>query len=644
MGKRARAVGLPCISLSAVRELAAANDKGLVQQIHKTVQSPAAPRPHESNAPLEVHQPVSSRPWLASRSDTPVCNYTRRARRPDSQDVWSHDQCQKAISDLQRDYTAMSSKGPNASLLKTWELMHRRMHQGRCDYYPLTSDKISRVAAAFKMCGYRSFANYLSKAKEVHIQYGGDWSSDLQLESRRAVRSVTRGIGPVQQRMPFGIDRVIERQRDRAIDYAPLVRDGPIGPHCLVVLGCFFMLREAEASLLLASNVKLDCVDRQVTIRLPSSKTDPAAASVERSWGCLCTTHGVESCPYHLAELQCQFLYKLFGDRASDNTLPFFPTVEGCTVEKLRMVDTLEMMHQQVGLTSTDEDGHRQIGGHSLRLAGSRMLASAGLHVYQIELMARWRSPMLLHYAQTAPLTRITEELADATSRKCMSEKFDRFREEFRRLEKDLKGNSYEGSAIQRIEKIESQLLGIDSRTDNMIREKLQQLRNQLLDKPCEYVRNLSSGTWHVAKAREKRAAASAAAGCTAQRPELVLPRRVSWQTVQDKLTCRALSSKGNGLHKTQTHVARFLPGLWDLNALLGENHVFLEAAQGNVEQLVYYMVTARNKATTEVCATFPETPVGIVAILCLGVGMPALLPTLLFLWPCRNPLDFKPL
>jgi len=33
-------------------------------------------------------------------------------------------------------------------------------------------------------------------------------------------------------------------------------------------------------------------------------------------------------------------------------------------------------------------------------------------------------------------------------------------------------------------------------------------------------------------------------------------------------------------------------------------------------------MVTARNKATTEVCATFPETPIGMVAILCLGVGM----------------------
>lgn len=41
---------------------------------------------------------------------------------------------------------------------------------------------------------------------------------------------------------------------------------------------------------------------------------------------------------------------------------------------------------------------------------------------------------------------------------------------------------------------------------------------------------------------------------------------------------------------------------------------------------LVYYMVTARNKAVVEVCAHFPEVPVGMVAILCMGVGMYGLL------------------
>ena len=45
------------------------------------------------------------------------------------------------------------------------------------------------------------------------------------------------------------------------------------------------MLREVEASLLLAANARTDNVNQVVTIRLPCTKTDPAAASVERSWG-----------------------------------------------------------------------------------------------------------------------------------------------------------------------------------------------------------------------------------------------------------------------------------------------------------------------------------------------------------------------
>ena len=70
--------------------------------------------------------------------------------------------------------------------------------------YPLTADKIAMVAAAFKACGYRSFANYLSRAKEHHIQLYQTWGPEMVIEARRAVRSVTRGIGPVAQRTPFG--------------------------------------------------------------------------------------------------------------------------------------------------------------------------------------------------------------------------------------------------------------------------------------------------------------------------------------------------------------------------------------------------------------------------------------------------------
>eukprot|EP00931_Biecheleriopsis_adriatica_P004865 TRINITY_DN106468_c0_g1_i1.p1 TRINITY_DN106468_c0_g1~~TRINITY_DN106468_c0_g1_i1.p1 ORF type:complete len:1110 (+),score=220.45 TRINITY_DN106468_c0_g1_i1:67-3396(+) len=41
---------------------------------------------------------------------------------------------------------------------------------------------------------------------------------------------------------------------------------------------------------------------------------------------------------------------------------------------------------------------------------------------------------------------------------------------------------------------------------------------------------------------------------------------------------------------------------------------------------LVYYIVTARNKAVVEVCAKIPERPVGLVAVVCMGMGVFAVL------------------
>ena len=109
------------------------------------------------------------------------------------------------------------------------------------------------------------------------------------------------------------------------------------------MIGCFFLLREAEASLLLAQNVKLDASTLQVTIRLPSSKTDPSAASVDRSWGCLCRSHGSNSCPSHLAVCQMKSLGRRCGFQGEDLHLPFFPDDRGTTVDKLRVVDTREI-------------------------------------------------------------------------------------------------------------------------------------------------------------------------------------------------------------------------------------------------------------------------------------------------------------
>ena len=48
------------------------------------------------------------------------------------------------------------------------------------------------------------------KAKEVHVQMYGECGIDLTMEARRDTRSVTRGIGPVMQRLPLDIERTFQ--------------------------------------------------------------------------------------------------------------------------------------------------------------------------------------------------------------------------------------------------------------------------------------------------------------------------------------------------------------------------------------------------------------------------------------------------
>jgi len=59
---------------------------------------------------------------------------------------------------------------------------------------------------------------------------------------------------------------------------------------------------------------------------------------------------------------------------------------------------------------------------------------------------------------------------------------------------------------------------------------------------------------------------------------------------------------------------------------------------------LIYYIVTSRNKAAVEVCAKIPERPIGLVAIMCMGMGTYALLAFAKFLTkPAHAPTQKMP-
>ena len=51
---------------------------------------------------------------------------------------------------------------------------------------------------------------YLSKAKEHHVLAGFDWPPLLELASRRATRSVLRGVGAAGQSLPFDVNKALD--------------------------------------------------------------------------------------------------------------------------------------------------------------------------------------------------------------------------------------------------------------------------------------------------------------------------------------------------------------------------------------------------------------------------------------------------
>jgi len=107
---------------------------------------------------------------------------------------------------------------------------------------PLTVAKISQVACQMKSAGYRSYANYLSRAKKMHIQEVHPWSAQLAQEEKASIRSVLRGIGPPRQTAALDLNEVFGLN----LTDEPLVEDGPVAMTRFFVFACFFVLREIE--------------------------------------------------------------------------------------------------------------------------------------------------------------------------------------------------------------------------------------------------------------------------------------------------------------------------------------------------------------------------------------------------------------
>ena len=335
-----------------------------------------------------------------TRRDAPVLSHSAGARGV-AVDLSATGR-QQLLEDLAADVRARSAVAPACSLLRTWSRYHIDWFGAESPPFPVTQFSLRAVASQMKRRGYRSWPNYLSRAKSRHIELGFDWTQLLELTGRECSRSVLRGIGPPRQSAELDIDKV----QALVLGDDPVVEDGPACPKELFILGALFLCRELELSSACVEHFSVE-PGPVVVWKLPASKTDPLAVSVTRRWGCLCSP-GNQVCPAHTAQAHMDALHRRFGELGPN--MPLFPTAAGGTASKCRVVRTVEFLAQQCDEPLLDALQRRRFGGHSMRVSGARYLANAGLELYKLAVLARWESSIILRYVAEAPLNTLTSD------------------------------------------------------------------------------------------------------------------------------------------------------------------------------------------------------------------------------------------
>ena len=342
-----------------------------------------------------------------ARHDASVVRHLRRGTCTDALAALEAEGVSAVVDALLQDRYSRSAAASNASLLKTWQRFRFQAFAHELPQVPLlpiTARSLILIGALFKAGGYRSYPNYVSVLRGLHIDDGHDWGLLLQHTSAWVTRSVMRGIGPARQSCCFDLARLAALARS----HSPLVDSGPCNPHIMAILAVLFLLREVEVSTSRVSSWKLSVADSEITWHLPSSKSDHLALGVRRTLPCFCGLDSIP-CPYHLAAAHLDWLRS--SRFADDGNAPLFPTSLGKFAAKASVVATFEQLGTACGQPLMSDEGLRLFGGHTPRVTGAQLYVAHGVEVNKVRVLARHSGDTILRYVQDAPLRSLRSDL-----------------------------------------------------------------------------------------------------------------------------------------------------------------------------------------------------------------------------------------
>lgn len=309
-----------------------------------------------------------------------------------------------AMANFRNDYYASSSRKPRDALVQTWTKFHKHWF-GNDQIVPVTTESLEKVSCLFKIGGYKSYKNYVSRIKELHIESGFVWSQPLQNMARRCTRSVLRGLGGPCRSEAFDLDNVVSYLCRNHVDSG---EDGPDSPLAAVVVGAFFLLRELELSAIDMEDVSFTATT--VTLNLPVSKVDWQAKGCRRTWSCICGLG--RHCPVHILQ---DHDHKLRS--AGHETGPWIPSASGGRCTKAAVVDMIRKSVKASGGSAQDAEGNWIITGHTFRITGARTLSAWGLDPITIQLLGRWGSSAVMGYLAETPLLSFADRMTGNVDR-----------------------------------------------------------------------------------------------------------------------------------------------------------------------------------------------------------------------------------
>lgn len=269
-----------------------------------------------------------------------------------------------------------SKKAKRETLLKLLSSL-----RGERAAYPLTASSLKALASVLKLAGYKSGANYMMEAKLAHIELGHSWNQLLDRVLFQCKRALERGRGP-RKRAP----EVPEIKWSRSSLACTLTASRLVRfPRETFMFSMIWLLREIELSRMTTSDVRLDFINKKVTLLWRTSKTDHKSQGVGRVLQCLCGAECTMTCPFRVSKDLVERVEKACGTSS-----PLASDKGGEAASK----------HLVVKAWSTVLNF--QVTGHSARRTGALRYVRLGWAISQIAYLGRWKSSVVYSYAEEA--------------------------------------------------------------------------------------------------------------------------------------------------------------------------------------------------------------------------------------------------